>query len=246
MLVGDVRHALMTGVDTSTPGRISGTFSGCQYHAVPVGPLPACTDASDHSPEASMGWVLTAPPSVPGQMTGAWLAADSRRLWVFDRETYYGTHVGIVGVYTMNDACFTMPDVTMSSGLYTRRPSINGCYPWPRPATNQSPPYSLSGFVESVDFKFPQFIGSGAGQVDIGTLPEYMARIPGGSQAIDGRSPSPTYFHIATPDQFYAEAPAMYFPPEPTDWCNTEILGIRSTLNGVPIHKPVYFCRFVP
>src|SRR5690606_29542699 len=139
VLVGDVRHALMTGVDTSTPGRISGTFSGCQYHAVPVGPLPACTDASDHSPEASMGWVLTAPPSVPGQMTGAWLAADSRRLWVFDRETYYGTHVGIVGVYTMNDACFTMPDVTMSSGLYTRRPSINGCYPWPRPATNQSP-----------------------------------------------------------------------------------------------------------
>ena len=89
-------------------------------------------------------------------------------------------------------------------------------------------------------------LGAGAGQVDIGTLPEYMARIPGGSQAADGRSPSPMYFHIAAPAQFYANAPAEYFPPAPTNWCTTEILGIRATLNDVPIHKPVYFCRSVP
>jgi hypothetical protein len=180
-------------------------------------------------------------------MTGAWLAEDSRRLWVFDRETYYGTHVGVVGIYTMNDACFTMPSVSASSGLYTRRPSINGCYPWPRAGTGQSPPYLLSGFVESVDTKVPQFAGSGAGQVDIGTLPEYMARIPGGAQAIDGRSPSPMVFHIAPAADFYDAAPAEYFPAgQDTNWCDTEILGIRATLNAVPIHKPVYFCRFVP
>ncbi len=102
-----------------------------------------------------MGWVLQAPPSITGQMTGAWLAQDSRRLWVFDKETYYGTHVGVVGVYAMNDACFTMPDVSVSSGLYTRRPSINGCYPWPRPGTAQVPAYALTGLVESVDLKSP-------------------------------------------------------------------------------------------
>jgi hypothetical protein len=184
-------------------------------------------------------------------MTGAWLAQDSRRLWVFDKETYYGTHVGVVGVYAMNDACFTMPDVSVSSGLYTRRPSINGCYPWPRPAAGQTPAYAPTGLVESVDLKSPQFIptsstSTAGGAIDIGTLPTYMARIPGGAQAVDGRSPSPIYFHIAPAAQFYAEAPAQYFPTESTSWCTTEILGIRATLNAVPIHKPVYFCRFVP
>jgi hypothetical protein len=54
------------------------------------------------------------------------------------------------------------------------------------------------------------------------------------------------YFHIAPAAQFYNAAPALYFPTAPTNWCNTEILGVRATLNDVPIHKPVYFCRFVP
>jgi hypothetical protein len=247
-VVGGVRHATLTNVNTATAGTISGTFVGSQA----LGALNSTTTVSTE-PNASLGWVLEAPSSIPNQMTGAWLAQDSRRLWVFDRETYYGFHAGVVGVFALNDACFTMPDVSVSSGLYTRRPSINGCYPWPRPATNQQPPYTFQGIVESIDLKVAttstsgtQFIGSGAGQVDIGTLPEYMARIPGGSQAADGRSPSPMYFHIAAPAQFYDDAPAEYFPPAPTNWCTTEILGIRATLNGVPIHKPVYFCRFVP
>jgi hypothetical protein len=237
-------------------GEVTGTFSGCQYYSLPTSPtapLPACNSGdSSVASNASIDWTLTAPPSREHEMTGAWLAQDSRRLWVFDKETYYGTHVGVVGVYAMNDACFTMPDVSVSSGIYTRRPSINGCYPWPRPATGQQPPYSLSGFVESVDTKVPQFIGSGAGQVDIGTLPDYMSRIPGGAQAVDGRSPSPIRFHIAAPADFFATAPAEYFPepaasePSPLEGCTTEILGIRTTLNAVPIHKPIYFCRFVP
>jgi hypothetical protein len=248
-VVGGVRQPLLTGVNVNTPGRITGTFRGSQALGIP-NPTPATTPTETVS-DASMGWVLQAPPSITGQMTGAWLAQDSRRLWVFDKETYYGTHVGVVGVFAMNDACFTMPDVSVSSGLYTRRPSINGCYPWPRPQTGQSPAYALSGLVESVDFKFPQFIPTSAtsaagGAIDIGTLPPYMARIPGGAQAVDGRSPSPIYFHIAPAAQFYSAAPAEYFPTESTTWCTTEILGIRSTLNAVPIHKPVYFCRFVP
>jgi hypothetical protein len=250
--IGGVRHVTMTGVSTATAGTISGTFVGSQG----VGPLAAPANgnnpvATATEPNASLGWVLGAPPSIPNQMTGAWLAQDSRRLWIFDRETYYGLHAGVVGVYTVNDACFTMPDVSVSSGLYTRRPSINGFYPWPRPATGQTPAYTFQGIVESIDLKSPQFIpitstSTAGGAVDIGTLPEYMARMPGAAQAADGRSPSPMYFHIAAPAQFYATAPAEYFPPAPTNWCNTEILGIRATLNAVPIHKPVYFCRFVP
>jgi hypothetical protein len=245
-VVGGVRQATLTGVSTATAGRISGTFVGSQA----LGALNSTTTVSTE-PNASLGWVLEAPPSIPAQMTGAWLAQDSRRLWLFDRETYYGFHTGVVGVYTVNDACFTMPDVSVSSGLYTRRPSINGCYPWPRPAQGQTPSYTFQGIVESIDLKVPNFIpitatAATGGNIDIGTLPEYMARMPGASQAADGRSPSPMYFHIAPPAQFYDEAPAQYFPPAPTDWCTTEILGIRATLNDTPIHKPVYFCRFVP
>jgi hypothetical protein len=245
-VVGGVRYPTLTNVDTGTAGRISGTFTGTQA----LGAVNSTTTTATET-NATMGWILQAPPSITGQMTGAWLAQDSRRLWVFDKETYYGTHVGVVGVFAMNDACFTMPDVAVSSGLYTRRPSINGCYPWPRPGTAQVPAYALTGLVESVDLKFPQFIPTTAastagGAVDIGTLPPYMARIPGGAQAVDGRSPSPIYFHIAPAAQFYTAAPAEYFPTAPTNWCTTEILGIRATLNAVPIHKPVYFCRFVP
>ena len=243
----------MTGVNTATPGLVSGTFNGCQYYVVPAAPaaIPACTAGTNSSLDARTTWVLEAPTSIPNQMTGAWAEKDGRRLWVFDRETYYGTHVGVVGVFTMNDACFTMPDLSASSTLYTRRPALNGCYPWPRPANPNNNPQYNANFLESVDIKVPQFIPTTAtstagGAVDIGTLPEYMARIPGGAQATDGRSPSPIYFHVAPAAQFYAAAPVEYFPPGPTDWCTTEILGIRATLNTVPIHKPVYFCRFVP
>jgi hypothetical protein len=28
-----------------------------------------------------------------------------------------------------------------------------------------------------------------------------------------------------------------------TDWCSTEILAIRATLQGTPINYPVYLCR---
>ncbi|HWL63554.1 MAG TPA: hypothetical protein VNQ32_12195 [Steroidobacteraceae bacterium] len=245
--VGGFRHATLTNVNTATAGQISGTFVGSQA----IGPLASTANgnnpvATATETNASLGWVLEAPPSITGQMTGAWAAQDSRRLWIFDRETYYGFHAGVVGVSAVNDACFTMPDLSVSSGLYTRRPSINGCYPWPRPQPGQSPAYTFQGIVESIDLKVPQFIGSGAGSVDISTRPEYMARLPGAAQAADGRSPSPMYFHIAPAASFYDEAPAQYFPAAPTDWCDTEILGIRASLNAVPIHKPVYFCRSVP
>ncbi|MDQ2642101.1 MAG: hypothetical protein M3Y79_16140 [Pseudomonadota bacterium] len=237
VLVGSVRHAVMTNVNTDTAGVITGRFKGAQTVSTPP----------TSEPDAILDWTLEAPFSVNNEMTGGWLAQDGRRLWVYDKRTYYGTHVGVVGVYAVNDACFTIDDLTASSSFYTRRPSIGGCYPWPRPATGQSPGYAIGGIVESIDYIVPQFIGTtGANQVDIGLLPEFMSRLPGGRQAADGRSPSPIYFHIAPAAQFFAAAPAEYFPAQAAGWdtwCPTEILGIRSTQNGVPIHKPVYFCR---
>jgi hypothetical protein len=87
-------------------------------------------------------------------------------------------------------------------------------------------------------------------------LPGFVGYIPGGASAADGRSPSPVEFHIAEPGSFFGtgvgRANPKYFPenfPTPTSpatdlsWCNTEILGIRSTSNGNAIDYPIYFCR---
>ena len=94
-----------------------------------------------------------------------------------------------------------------------------------------------------------------------GALPGFIGRVPGGQTASDGRSPSPTMFLIAPASTYatavagthfteIAEPASRYFDDlddvgfvEFTEWCQTEILGIRATLNSLPINSPVYFCR---
>lgn len=100
----------------------------------------------------------------------------------------------------------------------------------------------------------PQF-----GTTALTVLPGFVGRIPGGNTAADGRAPSPVLYKIAPAGSFatdvattfYADigqAAAVYFDDLDevgpfTDWCQTEVLGIRASLNGSPINKPVYFCR---
>ncbi|MFO7324177.1 MAG: hypothetical protein DIU62_000545 [Pseudomonadota bacterium] len=231
-------------------------------------------------------WTLTEPQSVDGEFTGSWIARDHRRFWVWDYLTYYGTHVGVVGgAPSMNDACFTMPDVRVSYGVYTRRGSNTGCYPFDRPAPGAL--FTL-GFEQSIDFHLTNitaqtntFVGVAGlndfnaqgmivhvqgsrlvpqfGTTAAATLPGFVGRIPGGNTAADGRSPSPTLFLIAPAGEFAQKVASVYFPETArnasvyfddldevgdfTSWCPTEILGIRTTLNGSPINYPVYFCR---
>lgn len=93
----------------------------------------------------------------------------------------------------------------------------------------------------------------------LAVLPGYAGRIPGGQSAADGRSPSPVVYLIAPAADFENEVATTQFDDigQPasryfddldeagpfTAWCPTEIVGIRATLNGVPLNKPVYFCR---
>jgi hypothetical protein len=100
----------------------------------------------------------------------------------------------------------------------------------------------------------PQF-----GTTALTVLPGFVGRIPGGQSAADGRSPSPVIYKIApastfassVADTFYvdiAQPASRYFDDLAqvgpfTDWCQTEILGIRATLNGEPINRTFYFCR---
>jgi hypothetical protein len=93
-----------------------------------------------------------------------------------------------------------------------------------------------------------------------GILPGFVGRIPGGNSAADGRSPSPIMYLIAPASSFATAAANTAFVEvggEPgttffddlgtvgpfTDWCQTEILGLRATLNGNPINYPIYLCR---
>jgi hypothetical protein len=151
---------------------------------------------------------------------------------VFDRDTYYGTHTGVNGAVNMQDVCFSLDDVSASTGAYIRRGTNTGCLAFSRPADGQT--YTV-GFVEAADLQSPAATAT----------PGYVGRIPGSANVQDGRPPSPMQYHIAPAGSFAATASADFFPPStiPTSGCNSDLLGIRATLNGVVIDRPVYFCR---
>lgn len=230
----------------------------------------------------TLDWELTEPQSVDNEFTGSWISRDHRRFWVWDYLTNYGMHVGVVGgAPSINDACFTMPDVRVSFGIYTRRGSNTGCYPFDRPLPGA---FFTLGFEQSIDFHLTNitqstnsFVGVAGlntaagthvagsrlvpqfGSTASATLPGFVGRLPGGNTASDGRSPSPTLFLIAPAATFADEVAATYYTDTAqdaalyfddldevgafTDWCQTEILGIRTTLNGSPVNYPIYLCR---
>lgn len=249
-------HAAMTGVTLGTVTRdldvgatetlrtISGTF----------GADPDGLNSNAPASTARVSWVLEEPPQIDGEMTGAWTTQDSRRLWVWDYRTYYGTSVAVMGGSpTMNDACFTLEDLHASGGIYTRRGTITGCYPFSRPGndpvsglpgvsvfgslTPRNGAYNAYavGFNESVDFSLSA--------TPLVQLPGFTGRHPGGEPAPGAMSPSPIYWHVDTAAAFAGSADDTYFPSPPTSWCTTEILGLRATANGFPINYPHYFCR---
>lgn len=210
-----VNHRSMGNVQVipGTPRRITGTFG------------PYGSAAPPALGTQQVDWELREPTSIDGQMTGTWVTADYRRVWVYEAATTYGFHVGVNGgAANLQDACYTLDDATATTGFYTRRGSLTGCYP-------------LAATV------------AGGGTVDIplgaqlALLPGFVGRIPGGETAFDGRSPSPVYFHTAPAASFFSSAAAEFFPAESTDWCATDLLGLRASLHGAPINSPVYFCR---
>ncbi len=275
------------GLWTAVMNNVQTTTVSFGHGRQPAQQLSRITGTFGTSP--SLDWELTEPQSIEREMTGTWAARDNRRFWVWDYLTYYGTHVGVTGgAPSMNDACFTMAEVEASHGIYTRRGTSTGCYPYNRPARGAA---YLFGYAEAVDFHLTDttvstntFVGVGAigtrspppgqlfpnylsgsrllpqfGTSALAVLPGFVGRIPGGQSAADGRSPSPVLYKIAPAALFAAEVATTQFSEigQPasryfdnldevgpfTDWCDTEILGIRASLHGNPIDYPVYFCR---
>lgn len=140
---------------------------------------------------------------------------------------------------------FHLTDSTVSTNTFMGVASL-GTANWP---SNPTFPNYLSG-----SRLVPQF-----GTTALAVLPGFVGRIPGGQTAADGRSPSPVFYKIAPASTFAAEVATTIFPEvgEPasryfddldevgpfTDWCQTEILGIRASLHGNPLNYPVYLCR---
>lgn len=208
----------------ATPARLTGTFAGSIVSAA------TATATTPVFPTAALDWILTEPQSVASQMTGTWVSEDARRSWIYDRDTYYGTHTGVNGTVNMQDVCFTLENRSASTGTYIRRGTNTSCLAFSRPADGQT--YTV-GFSEAADL-----------QVPAATLtPGYVGRIPGSANVQDGRSPSPMQYHIAPAATFFGTAYPDYFPPATVSWCTGDLLGIRATLNGVPIDQPRYFCR---
>lgn len=196
--------------------RITGTFGGATATA------------------ARLDWQLTEPQSLANEMTGTWVSSDNRRIWVWDYLTYYGTQVGVAnGAPSMNDACFTVAQASASYGVYTRRGSSTGCYPYNRPARSTA---YLFGVAEAADFHLTDttlasntFMGTAAlstatggsvassrlvpqfGSTALTVLPGFAGRIPGGQSASDGRSPSPVVYKIAPAASFAASVATTVF-----------------------------------
>lgn len=225
---GVLSDVTLAAASATTPATMTGRFAGAVVVAA------TATAATPVRPNASLDWVLTEPPSVAGQMTGTWVTEDSRRSWIYDANTYYGFHMGVNGVTNLQDACFTMDDVSASTSYYTRRGTNTSCWPFSRPANSQRTSYAV-GFSEAINFQMPADAA----------VPGFVGRLPGSATVTDGRPTSPMHFHIAPAATFFSTAFAGHFPATgaSTAWCNGELLGIRATLNGVVIDQPVYFCR---
>jgi hypothetical protein len=233
--------------------RITGTFGGA---------VPANT---------RLDWVLTEPQSLTGEMTGVWdyltyfgthvgvangaPSMNDACFTVAEVEAPFGTYTrrgGSTGCYPYNrparDAAylfgffessdFHLTDVTASTNTFAGVAPLN----------------TATGGNVAGSRLVPQF-----GTTALAVLPGFAGRIPGGQSAADGRSPSPVVYKIASASAFASsvattfytdigQPASLYFDdlttagPFPA-WCTTDIIGIRATRNGVPINKPVYFCR---
>jgi hypothetical protein len=76
---------------------------------------------------STTNWLLIQPPSIPGQMTGAWATSDHRRVWIYEGNRYTGFHAGVNGMGNAQDACFPIDPPSAVSGYFTRRGNATTC-----------------------------------------------------------------------------------------------------------------------
>lgn len=161
---------------------------------------------------------FTEPRQTLGRIQGAWTTADSKRVFVYDDNTYYGFHAGVNGAPNLQDACFAILNTAAPSGFYTRRGGGTGCMGTAAGAT----PYT-NGTVSTSIIDVPD--ANPANTVVNTTapyIPGFAGRLPG-SQSTTVLATSPVNYTVTagTPDT----------------------LVIQDTLNAIPIGAPITFQR---
>lgn len=150
-----------------TPGTLSLTF-GTQ--SPPGTPPPA-----NYNPV----WQMVEPVNTPGQVQGVWTTADSKRVFIYNRDTTYGFHAGVNGAPNLQDACFTIETPSLASSFYTRRGGDTGCM-------------SETDLPDE-----PRLVSTGTVDVPSGSalIPGFVGRLPG-SQSNAVVVPSPVYYDV--------------------------------------------------
>jgi hypothetical protein len=161
-------------------------------------------------------WTLTEPVQTPGQIQGAWTTSDSKRVFVYNKTTFYGFHVGVNGAPNVQDACFTILDATQPVSFYTRRGGDTGCMTTTTTTVGGGPEDGLTN-VGTLDVPNATTTNSTAP-----LIPGFNGRLPGSiTNAV--LSPSPVNYSVVVG--------------------NPDALTIQETLNGNLINFPVVLQR---
>jgi hypothetical protein len=253
---GVTRHAAMCNVvkvPGSNPGKVTGSFGGAATFAASGTTFVSTTTSTCGGailpPAGGTGatavvtaatrvdWELTEPVNTATRLEGSWVSQDHRRSFVYDDRNYFAFHVGVAGgAANLQDVCIALDNAAESSSFYIAR-AVTTCLPWNRPAAQPVAQFygGPTANIEITDTMVPA----------VTLLPGFVGRLPGAVAVVNAtRSPSPAYYTVAPPGNFFTVAPTTYFQAAPTSWCTTELLGIRATTNGNPIDQPVYFCRY--
>jgi hypothetical protein len=223
---GGVARATNVTVNTGSPASISMTFSGVPRHAT--------TGAQQGGGAVrTQTWTFTEPQQNAGQMTGAWVTADHRRVWVYNFTNTTGMHDGVNGPINQQDACFVFDDPEASTSFYTRRGTLASCMTLQGGALFGAPgvffEYYQTGFgtLDCVPNKAAGIFTAHPGSCGTASLtespPGYLGRFPGSQGSFDSRPPSPNTYTVS--------------PGTP------EVLTVQRTLNGDPLGAPVVFTR---
>jgi hypothetical protein len=125
---------------------------------------------------------MTEPPSVAGELTGAWISADHLRMFTFDKGPVEFFHGGVNGLPTLQAACFFIDDdSTQSGGTFIRRSGQTGnCTPSGSAGnTRDVPHWAVTGAMTMP--RIP---------------PGYNGRFPGSVAVFDSRPTSPVIFSV--------------------------------------------------
>lgn len=226
--------ARATNVTVNPAARsISMTFSGRPINAngveQPAAPAP------QPPPVRTQTLTFTEPPQIAGQMTGAWVSPDHRRVWVFNYNNTSGMHAGVNGPINFQDACYVFDDPEATTSFYTRRGGGTGCMTLNGgtlfvPAGSGSYfEYYENGFatMDCVPSKGTGLFTAHPGSCGSGALTDspvgFLGRFPGAQGAFDERPPSPNTYTV--------------IPGTP------EVLSVQRTVNGEPLGSPVEFTR---